>query len=182
MPTGLGPPNSGLASGTRGMALDQHLALEGIPFRRVAAGVVKIGIAADDLAIPEDDHAATFAGSPILQADVDRIQTVHDVAAGYDLRHSGVGSAVMPKRGRWRQRDRFVGRVAPDADLDNRRVPFSYAYFLSRSNSSIEMPCGPRMKQMRTPGRMVVGSLVNSTPLALISAATASMSFTVNPK
>src|SRR5712672_791972 len=29
---------------------------------------------------------------------------------------------------------------------------FSYAYFLSRSSSSIEMPCGPRMKQMRTPG------------------------------
>ena len=56
------------------------------------------------------------------------------------------------------------------------------AYFLSRSSSSIEMPCGPRMKQMRTPGRIVVGSLVNSTPLALISAATASMSFTVSPK
>ena len=44
------------------------------------------------------------------------------------------------------------------------------------------MPCGPRMKQMRTPGRMVVGSFVNSTPLALISVATASMSFTVSPK
>ena len=61
-------------------------------------------------------------------------------------------------------------------------APFSYEYFLSRSSSSIEMPCGPRMKQMRMPGRMVVGSFVNSTPLALISAATASMSFTVNPK
>jgi hypothetical protein len=55
-------------------------------------------------------------------------------------------------------------------------------YFLSRSSSSIEMSCGPRMKQMRTPGRMVVGSLVNSTPLALISAATASISFTLSPK
>ncbi len=28
------------------------------------------------------------------------------------------------------------------------------------------MPCGPRMKQIRTPGRMVVGSLVNSTPVS----------------
>ena len=61
------------------------------------------------------------------------------------------------------------------------RVP-PHAYFLSRSRSSIEIPCGPRMKQMRTPGRMVVGSRVNSTPLALISAATASMSFTASPK
>jgi hypothetical protein len=65
-------------------------------------------------------------------------------------------------------------------DLNSQAHP--HANFLSRSSSSIEMPCGPRMKQMRTPGRIVVGSLVNSTPLALISAATASMSFTVSPK
>src|SRR5262249_29344483 len=51
-----------------------------------------------------------------------------------------------------------------------------------RSNSSIEIPCGPRMKQIRTPGRTVVGSLVNSTPLPLSSAATASMPLTVSPK
>ncbi len=57
-----------------------------------------------------------------------------------------------------------------------------HAYFLSRSRSSIEMPCGPRRKQMRTPGRIVVGSFVNSTPLALISAATASMSFDGQPE
>ena len=50
------------------------------------------------------------------------------------------------------------------------------------TKSSIEMPCGPRIKQMRTPGRIVVGGFVNSTPFALISAATASMSFTVRPK
>nr|GAJ35988.1 hypothetical protein BDOA9_0152000 [Bradyrhizobium sp. DOA9] len=60
--------------------------------------------------------------------------------------------------------------------------PSRQVYFLSRSSSSIEMPSGPRMKQMRTPGRMVVGSRVKATPLALISAATASMSFTVKPK
>ena len=40
-------------------------------------------------------------------------------------------------------------------------------YFLSRSSSSIEMPCGPRMKQMRTPGRMVVGSLGELDALGL---------------
>ena len=73
------------------MALDQHLALEGIPLRRVAAGVVQIGVAADDPALPEHDHAAALAGSAVLQADMDRVQTVlHDVA-GYDVVHNGVG-------------------------------------------------------------------------------------------
>jgi hypothetical protein len=76
------------------MALDQHLALEGIPLRRIAAGVKQIGIAAEDFAIPEHDHAAALACSPILQADMDRIQTVlHDVA-GYDIRHSGVSTLL----------------------------------------------------------------------------------------
>src|SRR5258705_5587757 len=65
--------------GTAGMTLHQNLALEGVPFRRIGAGVKQIGIAAEDLAIPEHDHAAAFAGPTILQADVDRIQAVlHD--------------------------------------------------------------------------------------------------------
>lgn len=82
------------------MALDQHLALEGISLRRVAAGVIQIGIAADDLALPEHDHAAAFACSPILQADMDRIQTVlHDVA-GCDVRHSGVGAPLCQSAAR----------------------------------------------------------------------------------
>jgi hypothetical protein len=55
-------------------------------------------------------------------------------------------------------------------------------YLSSRSRSSIEMPCGPRRKQMRVPGRMVVTSLVNSTPFAFSSAATASMPLTASPK
>ena len=80
MPTGVGPPNSGLASGLRGVALHQHLALEGVALHRVAAGVKQVGVAAEDLAIPEQDHAAALAGSAVLQADMDRIQTVlHDV-------------------------------------------------------------------------------------------------------
>lgn len=76
--------------------------------------------------------------------------------------------------------------LAAPAGCDDRPKAIGWqkaqVYFWSRSSNSIEMPCGPRMKQMRTPGRMVVGGLVNSTPLALISAATASMSFTVSPK
>src|SRR5262245_45160269 len=51
-----------------------------------------------------------------------------------------------------------------------------------RSSSTLDTPSGVRMKQRRTPGRTVVGSLVNSTPLALRSAAMASMPLTVSPK
>jgi hypothetical protein len=68
--------------GTGGMALDQHLALEGIALRSVGAGVKQIGIAAEDLAVTEQDHAAALAGPAILQADVDRIQAVFHDAPG----------------------------------------------------------------------------------------------------
>ena len=51
-----------------------------------------------------------------------------------------------------------------------------------RSSSSIEIPSGPRRKAMRTPGRMVLGSIVNSAPLALSPATTSSMPVTVSPK
>src|SRR5262245_41872586 len=51
-----------------------------------------------------------------------------------------------------------------------------------RSSSSIDTPSGARRKATRTPGRTVVGSLVNSTPFALSSATTASMPVTVSPK
>src|SRR5260370_31983769 len=76
------------------MALDQNLALEGVALRRVAAGVKQIGIAAEDFAIPEHDHAAAFAYSSILQADMDRIQTVFHDAAGCDVRWSGVDALL----------------------------------------------------------------------------------------
>src|SRR5450759_1540287 len=55
-------------------------------------------------------------------------------------------------------------------------------YFGSRSSSSIEMPCGPRRKQIFLPGRGECGSLVNSTPFFLRSAAMASMPETARPK
>src|SRR3954471_22394678 len=51
-----------------------------------------------------------------------------------------------------------------------------------RSSSSIETPCGARRKATRTPGRTVVGSRLNSAPLALSSATTASMPLTSSPK
>src|SRR5262245_1014121 len=51
-----------------------------------------------------------------------------------------------------------------------------------RSSSSIDTPSGARRKATRTPGRTVVGSRVNSTPLALSSATMASMPLTRRPK
>ena len=56
-------------------------------------------------------------------------------------------------------------RAPPHHEADLR--PAAHAYFLSRSSSSTEMPCGPRMKQMRTPGRMVVGLLGELDALGL---------------
>jgi substrate-binding family protein len=55
-------------------------------------------------------------------------------------------------------------------------------YLGSRSSNSIDTPSGARIKQTRTPGRTVVGSRVNSTPLAFRSAAIASMPLTDSPK
>ena len=62
------------------MALNENLAFERIVLHGVGAGIIEIGVAADDLAVAEHDHAAAFADAPILQADVNRIQPVsHDV-------------------------------------------------------------------------------------------------------
>jgi hypothetical protein len=76
------------------MALNQHLAFESVALRRVGAGVKQIGIAAEDFAIPEHDHAAAFAYASILQADMDRIQTIFHEVAGCDIRHRGVDSLL----------------------------------------------------------------------------------------
>src|SRR4051794_29465132 len=159
------------------MTLYQHFALEGVALHRIGAGVEQIGVAAEDLAVPEKNHAAALARTSVEQADVDRIQPVFH----------RLPDATVPGRGALLPfcQTRCHGVNAPVRSWCRAAAfgfEFVYAYFLSRSSSSTEMPCGPRMKQMRTPGRMVVGSLVNSTPLALISAATASMSFTVKPK
>jgi hypothetical protein len=50
-----------------------------------------------------------------------------------------------------------------------------------RSSNSICTFCGPRRKAMRTPGRIVLGSTVNSAPLCFSSATTASMPSTRSP-
>ena len=50
-----------------------------------------------------------------------------------------------------------------------------------RSSSSIWTFCGPRKKAMRTPGRMVFGSTVNSAPFCFSSVTTASMPSTRSP-
>ena len=43
---------------------------------KAAASVEQIGVAADDLAVTEHNDAATLADAPVLQADVNRIQSV----------------------------------------------------------------------------------------------------------
>ena len=56
------------------------------------------------------------------------------------------------------------------------------AYATSRSRISISTSCGPRTKAMRTPGRIVFGSTVNSAPFAFNSSHTASMLRTRSPR
>src|SRR4051794_25166621 len=58
------------------MTLYQHFALEGVALHRIGAGVEQIGVAAEDLAVPEKNHAAALARTSVEQADVDRIQPV----------------------------------------------------------------------------------------------------------
>lgn len=48
--------------------------------------------------------------------------------------------------------------------------------------NSIDTPCGAVRNAIRTPGRMVFGSIVNGTPLAFSSVTAPSMSSTVSPK
>src|SRR6185312_6946566 len=62
------------------VALHQDLALEGVALHGVAAGIKQVGVAAENLAVPEQNDAAALAGAPIQQGDVDRIESVvHDV-------------------------------------------------------------------------------------------------------
>src|SRR6185312_8303007 len=64
----------------RGVALYQHFAFEAVTLHSVAAGIKQVGVAAEDLAIAEQNDAAALADAPIQQGDVDRIEPVfHDV-------------------------------------------------------------------------------------------------------
>ena len=65
-----------------------------------------VGIAAENLAVPEQNDSAALAGAPIQQGDVDRIQPVlHDIpqpaAAATET-----GKSLMPKWNPQRQRGR----------------------------------------------------------------------------
>ena len=116
-------------------------------------------------------------------ASVEQIVAVTaNAGIGYAAWHTDIGirRAVqitrrrrsIPRRAFYCAEGRGRSRIPPTSDQ----------YFGSRSNSSIETPSGPRIKQIRTPGRTVVGSRVNSTPFFFSSAATASMPLTVRPK
>ena len=74
------------------------------------------------------------------------------------------------------------GKSAGIAAMPGPAPTEAHLYFGSRSSSSMEMPCGPRRKQILMPGRGMVGSMVNSTPFFLISAAIASRPVTDSPK
>ena len=91
-------------------------------------------------------------------------------------------------------RDRGIARAVvslPSAKADeispalDRRAEFALllkGQAALRSSSSIWTFCGPRRKAMRTPGRIVFGSTVNSAPFCLSSATTASIPSTRSPR
>src|SRR5436309_7535803 len=60
----------------RGMALHQHLAPEGVSLHGVAAGIKQERVAAEDLPVAKQDHAAALARTSVQQVDVDRIKPV----------------------------------------------------------------------------------------------------------
>ena len=107
-----------------------------------------------------------------------------EIMEAMDAAHFGADAGPQPVRICHGSAGRRVSARCSSvpAQAHERRHRLRHTYFWSRSKSSIEMPCGPRKKQMRRPGRMVRGSMVNSTPLASSSAATASMPLTVSPK
>src|SRR5438270_1610996 len=91
------------------MALHQHLALEGVALHRVAAGIKQECVAAEDLPVTEQDHAAALARTSVQQVDVDRIKPVlHDISdatvpgrgAPAPLCQPG-GAASTRQLGRW---------------------------------------------------------------------------------
>src|SRR6516162_6759684 len=72
------------------MTLNENLALEGVSFHHVAAGVEQIGVTAENPAVPEQHHAAALADAPIPQTYMDRVQPILHDAADQDVRPRGV--------------------------------------------------------------------------------------------
>src|SRR5947207_15802577 len=88
------------------MTLDQNLALKGVVLYGVGAGVKQIGIAAQDFAVAEHDHSAAPADAPILQGDVNRIETVFPrVPPPTSVTPPEPRKPLMPKPSRHRPRD-----------------------------------------------------------------------------
>src|SRR5207245_1921189 len=84
----------------------------------------QVGIAAEDLAVPEQNHAAALADAPVQQGDVNRIQPVlHDVPMPASA-PTEVGSQVMPNHGTrrnatdWPLRARSDGPQSPGGARD----------------------------------------------------------------
>ena len=79
MPTGWAAEQRIVIVARGGVALHQDLAFEGVALHGVAASIKQIGVAAEDLAVPEQNDTAALADAPIQQGDVDRIEPVlHD--------------------------------------------------------------------------------------------------------
>ncbi len=110
-------------------------------------------------------------------------ERVVDVAAG--RHHAGVAQELLD--GTWIEgngcRHRNLPLLQPASPMRGLLGgPIIARHASLRSTSSIDAPSGPRRKQMRTPGRLSVGSIVNSAPLALSSATRLSRSSTRRPK
>src|SRR4051794_14652148 len=98
------------------MALHQHFALEGVVLHGVAASVKQIGIAAEDLAIAEQNHPAALADASVQQGDVDRIQPVlHNVPMPASA-PTEPGQTIYAKATHPAQRGRLTAAASPRAE------------------------------------------------------------------
>ena len=156
------------------------------------------GVSRDD---PEAERGRHFSGaggapggappsvSPSAAGEIRRGDAAPEAQVGGDTGLRGADCAQrLPALHSRRFGSEFVRRFAKLGRLSVARTTAAVTAIPARnhdawrSSSSIETPSGARMKQTRRPGRTVVGSLVNSTPLALRSAAMASMPLTARPK
>src|SRR5581483_5903854 len=73
------------------MTVDDHLTFKGVVLHRVAAGIIKVSVAAADHTVAENNDAGALAGVAVEKADVNRIQPVfHPVPQGRAKRDAAV--------------------------------------------------------------------------------------------
>src|SRR4051794_19463393 len=101
--------------GAGGMTLDQDLALEAVALHRVGAGIIQIGVAAENLPVPEKNHAAALARTPVEQVDVDRIQPVLHLLPDATVPGRGAPAALCQAGGA--SSTRRVGRWCRSAGI-----------------------------------------------------------------